>query len=103
MLKLALLALVGEEGTDRIRVGDDEIDERCYHEDQPERGGPNLQCGKHFHAVDHQREDDQRRCHVAQPQRDTEPSLRPWAMIEPSSAKKMKVNVAMMTLVTTDP
>gem|GEM_PF-5028295 len=31
------------------------------------------------------------------------PSLRPCAMIEPSSAKKMKVNVAKITLVTTEP
>jgi hypothetical protein len=31
------------------------------------------------------------------------PSCRPWAMIEPSRAKKMKVNVAKMTLVTTEP
>ncbi len=31
------------------------------------------------------------------------PSFRPWAMIEPSSAKKMKVNVAKMTLVMTEP
>ena len=31
------------------------------------------------------------------------PSCRPWAMIEPSRAKKMKVNVAKMTFVTTEP
>ncbi|CAB4905175.1 unannotated protein [freshwater metagenome] len=31
------------------------------------------------------------------------PSSSPCAMIEPSSAKKMNVNVAKMTLVTTDP
>ena len=31
------------------------------------------------------------------------PSSRPWAMIEPSRAKKMKVNVAKMMFVTTDP
>jgi hypothetical protein len=31
------------------------------------------------------------------------PSRRPWAMIEPSRAKKMKVNVAKTTLVTTEP
>ena len=31
------------------------------------------------------------------------PSFKPWAMMEPSSAKKMKVNVAKMTLVTTEP
>jgi hypothetical protein len=31
------------------------------------------------------------------------PSSRPWAMIEPSRAKKMNVNVAKMTLVTTEP
>ncbi|HZM66806.1 MAG TPA: hypothetical protein VFC16_10960 [Nakamurella sp.] len=31
------------------------------------------------------------------------PSWSPWAMIEPSSAKKMKVNVAEVTFVRTDP
>ena len=31
------------------------------------------------------------------------PNSRPWAMMEPSRAKKMKVNVAKMTFVTTEP
>ena len=31
------------------------------------------------------------------------PSSSPWAMIDPSSAKKMKVKVAKMMLVTTEP
>ena len=31
------------------------------------------------------------------------PSSRPWAMIEPSSAKKMNVKVAKMTFVSTEP
>jgi hypothetical protein len=57
---VAVLALVGEEGRDRVGVAEQEIAERQDHEDQPQRGGPELQLRQHLHAVDDQREDDQR-------------------------------------------
>ena len=60
----AVLALVGEEGADRLGVADQQVDERDHHQDQPERRGPQLELGQHLHAVDHQREDDQRRDRV---------------------------------------
>ena len=56
-------------------MADDEVDERRDHQDQPQRGGPDLKRGKHFHAVDHQREDDERRRGIAEPQRYAEPEF----------------------------
>ena len=53
-------------------MADHQVDERRDHQDQPQRRGPHLQRGEHLHAVDDQREDDQRRRRVADPQRDAE-------------------------------
>ena len=71
----AVLALVGEELADRLGMADDEVDERRDHQDQPQRRRPDLQCGKHFHPVDDQREDDQGRRRIAEPQRYAEAEL----------------------------
>ena len=71
----AVLTLVGEELADRLGMAHDQVDERRDHQDQPQRRRPDLKCGKHFHAVDDQREDDERRRRVADPQRDAEPEF----------------------------
>jgi hypothetical protein len=56
---LAVLALVGDERADRVRVADQQVDERQHHQDQPQRRRPELQLGQQGHPVDHEREDDQ--------------------------------------------
>ena len=56
-------------------MADDQVDERRHHQDEPQRRRPHLQRRQHLHAVDDQREDDQRGRRVAEPQRDAEAEL----------------------------
>ncbi len=57
-------------------MAEHQIHEWRDHQDQPQRGGPDLQRGKDFHAVDDQGEDDDGGQRITHPQRDAESELK---------------------------
>ena len=65
---VAVGALVREEGVHRSGVGGDQIEQRSHHQQQPDRGRPDLKLAQRLHPEDDQGNHHAGRQHIAQPQ-----------------------------------